>query len=213
MEQKDIFNGIEAVLFDLDGVLLDTEGIYTRFWSEMDREYPTGVENFAQVIKGSTLPSIYARYFPDKAVQADITRRLRQFEANMPYVLFDGVERLLAALHARGIKMAIVTSSNRSKMETVFAEVPVLKRYIDTLVTDEDVTASKPDPQGYLLAAKRLGADPHKCMVFEDSVNGLRAGRAAGAVVVGIATTNSMETIRPLCDIALPSIDKFRDRV
>lgn len=193
---------LKSVLFDLDGVLIDTEGIYTEFWADIDRLYPTGVENFALVIKGSTLPSILNKYFAPEH-HADIVRRLRDNEDNMVYRLFDGVEDLMASLAAEGVTMAIVTSSNRPKMDVVYAQVPAFGKYISALVTDEDVTASKPDPQGYLIAAERLGAAPGECVVVEDSIAGLRAGRAAGAAVAGIATTNPRSAIEPLADIVV----------
>lgn len=193
---------LKSVLFDLDGVLIDTEGIYTEFWADIDRLYPTGVENFALVIKGSTLPSILNKYFATEH-HADIVRRLRDNEDNMVYRLFDGVEDLMASLAAEGVTMAIVTSSNRPKMDEVYAQVPALGKYISALVTDEDVTASKPDPQGYLIAAERLGAAPGECVVVEDSIAGLHAGRAAGAAVAGIATTNPCSAIEPLADIVV----------
>jgi len=70
----------------------------------------------------------------------------------------------------------------------------------DAILTSEDFAASKPDPDCYLRAARRLGARPEDCVVFEDSFNGLRSGRAAGMTVVGLATTNAADAIRPLCD-------------
>lgn len=200
---------MQAALFDLDGVLIDTEGTYTEFWSAMDRDFPTGVADFAHVIKGSTLPHILQTYFPGEAVQAAIHRRLVEFERTMRYRMFDGVPELLAQLRREGLKIAMVTSSNRKKMDSVFQQLPSLQAAIDTMITDEDVTHSKPDPEGYLLAARRLGAEPSQCYVFEDSLNGLRAGRAAGAVVVGVATTNPRQVIAPLSDIVVDNTADF----
>ena len=108
---------MKAALFDLDGVLVDTEGIYTEFWSAMDRLYPTGVPGFSMVIKGSTLDTILNTYFPDKAIQDDIVARLKEFERTMPYRMFPGVPELLKRLRDRGFKIAIVTSSNLLKMK------------------------------------------------------------------------------------------------
>ena len=90
-------------------------------------------------------------------------------------------------------------------MASLFSAIPELETLADTIVTDEDVTESKPSPQGYLLAASRLGIEPEHCAVVEDSLAGLRAGRAAGALVIGISTTNAEEKIRPLSDVVLPS--------
>lgn len=196
-------NNMKAALFDLDGVLVDTEGIYTEFWSAMDRLYPTGVPGFSMVIKGSTLDTILNTYFPDKAIQDDIVARLKEFERTMPYRMFPGVPELLKRLRDRGFKIAIVTSSNLLKMKNLFVQLPELEKMVDIVITDEDVTRSKPDPQGYLLAAERLGVPAEDCYIFEDSLNGLRAARAAGGTVVGITTTNPESAVAPLADIVL----------
>lgn len=200
---------LKAVLFDLDGVLLDTEGIYTDFWSDIDRRFPTGVDNFAAVIKGNTLSNILATYFPDKAIQAHIHRLLIDQELNMPYRMFPGALDLVEGLRDAGINTAIVTSSTLAKMKNVFRTLPRLENAIDTLVTDEDVTASKPDPQGYLIAARRLKAAPGEFIVVEDSMAGLEAGRRAGAFVVGIATTNPMDAVTPACHFAVDAIARL----
>ena len=192
-----------GALFDLDGTLIDSESQYTQFWSAMDVLYPTGVDNFAMVIKGSTLPKILDTYFPDPTYQADIRQRLADFENNMQLPMYPGVPQLLRDLRAAGWMLAVVTSSNPAKMAVVRRHNPGFDSMFDTIVTDADVTRSKPDPQGYQLAAGRLGCRPDCCAVFEDSINGLEAGRRSGAKVVGIATTNSRERIAPLSDIVV----------
>lgn len=193
----------------MDGVLVDTESIYTEFWSDMDRRFPTGVAGFAQVIKGSTLTNILDTYFPDKSVQDRIVDMLKQHERDMRYRLFDGVAELLAALRQRGLRMAIVTSSNRAKMKHLFAQLPELEKAMDIVITDEDISRSKPDPEGYLLAAERLGIPAEECYIFEDSLNGLRAARAAGGVVVGVATTNPRKVVEEMSDITVDTLADF----
>lgn len=200
---------IKAVLFDLDGVLIDTEGIYSCFWNEMDSLYPTGVADFANVIKGNTLSNILNKYFPDKEIQENIKRRLVKQENEMDYRLYDGAVALMSELRHKGIKTAIVTSSNLKKMKHLFTVLPELKDNIDLLITDEDVTASKPDPQGYLLAASKLGAGKGEFVVVEDSLAGLEAGRRAGAFVLGIATTNSREVVEKMADMTIDEIGRI----
>lgn len=197
---------MKAVLFDLDGVLVDTEGIYTAFWSGVDDRYPTGVDNFALAIKGNTLDNILSTYFPDTEIQGRIRKELADFEANMQYQLFDGVTDLLAHLKAHKIPAAIVTSSSRRKMGHLFSRLDGFRDYFADVITDEDITHSKPDPEGYLLAAGRLGAAPEDCAVFEDSVAGVKAGQAAGAFVVGVATTNTPDKLSPYADIVIGSM-------
>ncbi|MDE6301101.1 MAG: HAD family phosphatase [Muribaculaceae bacterium] len=206
-------NKIRAVLFDLDGVLVDSEGIYTDFWAAVDRQYPTGVENFAYVIKGTTLTEILGRYFPDSDIREKICLLLRKQENEMVYRLFDGIIPMLEELRRRGIMTAIVTSSNRRKMQSLFEAIPELEALTDTVVTDEDVTESKPSPQGYLLAARRLGVTPGEYAVVEDSLAGLRAGRAAGALVIGISTTNPVEKVSPLSDMVLSTAAELAEKI
>ena len=94
-------------------------------------------------------------------------------------------------------------------MEGLFSQVPSLRTLVDTIITDHDVQRSKPDPQGYLLAASRLGCRPADCLIFEDSLQGIEAGRRAGARVIGIATTNPRSAVEPVADLTLNTIADF----
>lgn len=199
---------LRGALFDLDGVLVDSEGIYTEFWKEIDKDFPTGVDNFALVIKGTTLKNILATYFSEDDYP-EILRRLKKQEQEMVYRLFAGAEEVLTRLRAEGWRIAIVTSSNPAKMDGLFTQVPKLRTLVDTVITDQDVQRSKPDPQGYLLAASRLGCNPADCLVFEDSLQGIEAGHRSGARVIGIATTNSRRTVEEVADLTLDTIADF----
>ncbi len=186
---------MKAALFDLDGVLIDTEPVYTEIWSNIERHFPTGIDNFAQRIKGTTLPDILSQYFR-KEDYAAIISMLTEAEDNMEYPLFTGTVPFLKKLKEAQIPAAIVTSSNDIKMRRLFAMYPGFNEFFDAIITDSHVKRSKPDPEGYLLAASKLGVEPADCVVFEDSFNGLKAGVAAGASVVAIATTNSADSLR-----------------
>jgi len=194
-----------AALFDLDGVLIDSESVYSRFWTEIDRIYPTGIPDYALHIKGTTLPEIL-KDFPDPMVRADILHRISEFQASMSFELFPGVSDFLTALSVAGVPSAIVTSSDSRKMDMLFSQLPDLRRHFSVVIDASQVSRSKPDPQGYLLAAEALGVNPHDCFVFEDSIQGLKAGCAAGATVVALATTYPRTTVAPL---AMHVIDSF----
>lgn len=194
-----------GVLFDLDGVLIDSETTYTKFWSEIGKIYPTGVENFAIAIKGTTLPSIL-KYFPDADVREDIVKRLGNFQNHMEFPLFPGAKELLEGLKYAEIPTAIVTSSDASKMQLLFSQHPWFPELLTAIIDASKVTKSKPDPQGYLLGADAIGVDPTRCYVFEDSLQGLAAGRAARARVIGVATTYSRDRITPLADMVIDSV-------
>lgn len=196
---------MKAALFDLDGVLIDTEPVYTRIWNDIEKHFPTGKENFAQIIKGSTLPKILNTYFRPED-HAAIIAMLEDAEESMDYPLFTDTIPFLQRLRDAGIPAAIVTSSNDRKTNRLFAMYPGFRDYFASVVTDSRVRHSKPDPEGYLLGASDLSTDPADCVVFEDSFNGLKAGRAAGCTVVGLSTTNPAESLTDLADIVVPSL-------
>lgn len=195
----------KAALFDLDGVVFDTEPQYTVFWGMICRQYHPEHPGLEHEIKGSTLTQIYDRWFsgPLASEQASITARLDDYEQQMHYDYITGFEALVADLHRHGVKTAVVTSSNIPKMESVYRYQPRFKELFDAILTSEDFSRSKPDPDCYLKAAARFNVSPEECIVFEDSFNGLKSGRAAGMRVVGLATTNSAEAIAPYSDIQI----------
>ncbi|MDE5594531.1 MAG: HAD family hydrolase [Muribaculaceae bacterium] len=197
-----------AALFDLDGVLIDSEGVYFDFWDNIEKKYPTGIPNFASAIKGSTLNKIMD-YYPDPEVRKSVVELLKEQERSMRYVIFDGVLPFLDELKRRKVPCAIVTSSNEEKMNKLFAQHPEFEAYFEVVITDRQVTKSKPDPQGYLLAAEKLGCQPCDCYVFEDSLLGLEAGRRSGAKVVGLATTNSADKISAMADKVISSFKQL----
>lgn len=195
----------KAALFDLDGVVFDTEPQYTVFWGMICRQYHPEHPGLEHEIKGSTLTQIYDRWFsgPLASERAFITARLDNYEQQMHYDYITGFEALVADLHRHGVKTAVVTSSNIPKMESVYRYQPRFKELFDAILTSEDFSRSKPDPDCYLKAAARFNVSPEECIVFEDSFNGLKSGRAAGMRVVGLATTNSAEAIAPYSDIQI----------
>jgi HAD superfamily hydrolase (TIGR01509 family) len=196
---------LKAALFDLDGVVFDTEPQYSIFWGSQCRLYHPEHPGLEHEIKGQTLTQIYDQWFsgPLLKEQPIITQRLNDYEAQMHYDYIDGFEQLIADLHAHGVKTAVVTSSNLPKMQAVYSYQPKFRELFDAILTSEDFERSKPDPDCYLKAAARLGAQTCECIVFEDSFNGLRSGRAAQMAVVGLATTNPVDAIRELSDIQI----------
>ena len=193
---------IKAALFDLDGVIFDTEPQYTIFWGAQCREFHPEHPGLEHEIKGSTLDQIYNKWFAGEleTKREEVTQRLNAFEAQMHYDYLAGLEAFLADLHRAGVKTAVVTSSNQPKMQSVYRSHPEFQSLFDAILTSEDFAESKPSPDCYLRAAARLGATPAESIVFEDSINGLLSGRAAKMFVVGLPTTNSRERIKELSD-------------
>ncbi|GHT48486.1 phosphatase [Bacteroidia bacterium] len=195
----------QAFLFDLDGVILDTESQYDVFWKKTAEKYQLGIENFEQLIKGTTLPNIIAKYFshlPEEQ-QKEVETTNRAFDVQLKMYTIPGALEFLAKLKKSGAKMGLVTSSSDEKLEYVFRELPI-KQYFDTVVSADRITRGKPDPMCYLLAAKDLDVLPENCYVFEDSFNGIQSGKAAGMKVIGLATTNPAESIQADCIQVIP---------
>ena len=198
MEKKEM----KAALFDLDGVVFDTEPQYSVFWGAQCREFHPEHPGLEHEIKGQTLVQIYDAWFSGDLAEKQpmITERLNRFEQQMDYIYVPGFEEYISQLRSKGVKTAVVTSSNQPNMEAVYQSHPEFRSMFDAILTSEDFERSKPDPDCYLKAAQRLGVKVEDCVVFEDSFNGLKSGKAAGMYVVGLSTTNPATAIRPYCD-------------
>lgn len=204
-------DNIKAVLFDLDGVVFNTEPQYTVFWGAQCREFHPDKPGLEHMIKGQTLVQIFDKHFGGelKYAQDIIIQRLNEFEKTMTFNYIDGFIEFIIMLRSKGIKTAIVTSSNIAKMEFVYHSCKEFKAMFDAILTSEDFERSKPDPDCYEKAASRLGIERSECIVFEDSFNGLLSGRAAGMRVVGLSTTNSAESIANYADIVIENYKGF----
>ena len=205
---SEISNRQCGVLWDLDGVLLDSEGKYSIFWARMDEEHPTGIDNFASYIKGFHLNRIMG-YFESEEVRQQILDELLTFERDMVYEFFPGAIELVKQLRVAGIPMAIVTSSDRKKMQSLYSQHPEFPTLFDHIITGDMVTKAKPDPECFLTGAKLLGVDIKDCIVFEDSRNGLIAARESGAMVIGLPTTLAPDVVSQLCDMMVDAVSQL----
>ncbi len=199
----------KVALFDLDGVVLNTECQYTDFWAGMGEKYFHSGMEFANMIKGSTLVQIMDKHFKDDTkVQQEITAALDDFEKSMAYDYIEGFPRFISDIRNAGIKTAVVTSSNIKKMENVYRAHPEFKSLFDAILTSEDFEHSKPHPDCYFKGAKRFGVQPDMCVGFEDSINGLKAVKAAGMYCVGLETTNPHDVVAKYADLV---VDNYLD--
>lgn len=205
-----------VVLFDLDGVVLDTESQYTVLWNNIGKKYGD-VGEIGRLSKGQTLTHILDTYFKGQTeLQKHIIEELYEFEQNMSYAPIPGVMEFMKQLKAASVPMAVVTSSNKAKMENVYRHYPDFKDIVGHVFTSESFTRSKPDPECFLMAMHALRGTPEDTVVFEDSVNGLKAARASGATVVGLVTSNPREVVEPLSDYAINdftsmSLDRLKE--
>ncbi|OEJ27788.1 phosphatase [Streptomyces agglomeratus] len=180
----------EALLFDNDGTLLSSLESVIRCWTRWAGEYGISAEEFAAVeLHGRPAAEIAADLLPADVVPAAVAR-IEQLEVEDvtsagAVVLLPGTAALLASLPAD--RWAVVTSATRRLAEARLAEAGIRPK---AMIAADDITRGKPDPEPYLLAARRLGVDPARCVVFEDAPAGLQAGRAAGMTTVALATTH-----------------------
>ena len=191
---------ITAVLFDMDGLVLDTEKLYTRFWQEaanalgypMTKEQALGMRSLN---RGAGLAKMQSYFGP--AVDYDLIRNKRiqlmdAFVEREGVYLKPGIHELLAFLKEQGIKTAIATSSPMERTLLYLGSVG-LQNSFDELVSGYMVEKGKPEPDIYLYAAQKLGVNPGNCMVLEDSPAGILAAHRAGCLPVMIPDQDEPE--------------------
>lgn len=180
----------DAVLFDNDGTLTDSVPATVRAWATWAAEYGITTEQLADQHGVPALQT--ARLLvPDRHVEA-----FERIEA-LELADVDDIRALpgaVDALAALGRCAAIVTSATRPLASVRLEAAGLLVPHV--LVTVDDVTHGKPDPEPYLLAASRLGVDPARCLVVEDAPAGLTSGRAAGCATLGLATTHEADHLQ-----------------
>ena len=195
-----------AVVFDMDGLLFDTEALYQEAMLAVAAEASVAVtsELFLNLV-GRPWPTnrrfLLDHFGPDFAVDAFAASWLEQFRLLAPtrLALKPGVLELLDILDAMGLPRAIATSSKPQNAQHHLATFDLTHRF-DTIVAQGDTTRGKPDPDPYLLAAERLGVEPALCLALEDSHNGVRSASAAGMMTVMVPDLlPPTDEIRGLC--------------
>jgi beta-phosphoglucomutase family hydrolase len=196
---------LAAVLFDFDGVVIDSHEAHGRSWfalaEELGKElsHETFVSTFGQRNE-SILPFLgWAKEGDRERIQLlgdrkeGLYREILRAEGIEPLA---GVVALLEDLKANGIPCAIGTSTPLANVECVL-EITGLAGYFQDIAASEDVSRGKPDPEVFLKAAGKLGADPASCVVIEDAQVGLRAAKAGGMKAVGVTTTHPAASLAP----------------
>lgn len=181
---------IQGVIFDMDGLMFDTERIWATLWepalTSLGLKYPEGLGEAARGTSGASMDAVLRRFLgadcDTKAVNAALHREAdRAFEAAPPKK--PGLDELLKWLDANHIPMAVASSSKR---HTILHHLDSwnMAHYFKAVVSGEDVADSKPNPEIFRIAAQKLCTAPEHTLVLEDSFNGVRAGAAGGFVTV-----------------------------
>ncbi|WP_101690161.1 HAD family hydrolase [Dysgonomonas massiliensis] len=202
---------ISTVLFGLDGVIVDTEKYYDKFWNKIAKENGLKIENFSDKIQGMTFGSIIDLYFaisPLEDKQA-IRKALVDMESSIDYrsIVIPGVLEFIQYVREKDYRVGLVTSSSLAKTKGVL-ECLGLSDAFDTVVTSESIKKGKPDPMGYVLAQTNLGVRSADCVVFEDAFTGIKAATYAFMRVIGVATSLSADFLK---DYTYDVIHDFTD--
>ena len=202
----------QGAIFDMDGLLFDTERIFQDSWTEMAvrlgqilrPDFPAAVAGTS----GAGMREVIRQYYPDvdpfSFQEGCISRAADILKEGIPEK--PGVREILEFFRAKKIKLAVASSSLR-KMVMYNLRRAGIDRYFDAMISGEEVLRGKPEPDIFLLAAQRLGCAPENCYVFEDGINGVRAGIAAGCVTIMIPDLfEPAEDIRANCAGIYPDL-------
>jgi HAD superfamily hydrolase (TIGR01509 family) len=208
---------IKAVLFDMDGVIADTEYAVAQATIDMFKEL-YGVE----VKKDDFLPFVgtggrsYIKGVAEKyKISFDMDKALKIREKNFAKIAlsgtikpFPGIVELIREAKSLGLKTAIATSSQKTILTVTLRSINIDKSEFNVITTVEECKNVKPDPEIFLLTAKKLGVSPKDSVVIEDSPAGIKAGKKGGFIVVGVASTFSKDKLQE-ADFVLGSLQEL----
>lgn len=181
----------KGAIFDMDGVLFDTERIYQDTWQEIAAERRIKLDSgFVKTISGTNgkkMLQVVEKYYrvPDGTVIADVCMSRVREKLSVHVPVKKGVYEILRFLKEKDIRTAVASSTSRQQIEKNL-RMTGIRGYFDEIVSGSEVKHGKPEPDIFLCAAGRIGCRPEECFVFEDSENGVRSGHAAGCVTIMI---------------------------
>ncbi len=205
---------IKAALFDMDGLLIDSEKVYRDCWIQAAQELGYAFDEEKALALRSldkTLANaLFINWFSDKTAYERVKERRKEIMNEKikqePLQGKPGVRSLICELEKRGIKSAVVTASPQKRARMHLGSVG-LNGLFETIITTEDVKKGKPFPDVYLYAAGKLGVKPEECLAFEDSPNGVKSAHEAGCQTVLIPDlTPVTEELMPYVDYVYGSL-------
>lgn len=206
---------IKAVIFDLDGVLVDTEKIQMHALLRVLKKFKIA-PNIEEVRKyeGALLEELLEDILKKRGViEVDVKKlaeERRKFALTLiskhNITVFEGAHKLIADFKKLNLKIVVATAANRKRSELILSKTR-LDKSIDLLITGSDVSKGKPDPEIFLLVAKKLKVYPKECLVIEDSENGVEAAKAAGMFCV--AKDNGAKENHTKADLVVGSLSEI----
>jgi sugar-phosphatase len=203
-----------AILFDIDGTLVDSTPVVERSWRTWAQEYRVDAGEVLRVCHGRRTEDTVAEFVAPQQLEVAVARLQALESADFDGVTaLPGAQQILEALTPQ--RWAAVTSGERDLMtgRLSAAHLPIP----ETMICAEDVTVGKPSPEGYLLAAGALGLDAKHCVVVEDAPAGIAAGLTAGARVVAVTTTHTADQVADadviVADLSCLRVDSTDDGV
>ena len=202
---------MKAAIFDMDGVIADTNPYHTIAWREYYQRNgkPLSDADFVKYVSGNHNRAIARHLFAGQDLTDEEAYRIGDEkealfrELYAPHIVpVPGIPEFLKALKAAGIKTAVGTSAPVENLDFVMEKLG-LREYFDVLLHEKLVNHPKPDPEIYQLAMQMLGVSPADSVIFEDSMTGIRAARASGARVGGVATTHTPEELAEVADFVI----------
>ena len=195
-EARQLGSKVKAVLFDMDGVLIDAKDWHYEALNKALGLFGIEISRYDHVHTFDGLPTkvklqmISENHFLPVQLHDFINQMKQRYTADLIYQRCHPMfqhEYALSKLHLEGYRIAVCSNSIRSTIELMM-ERAQLTSYLDLIISNEDVTKAKPDPEMYLTAMKRFGLRPEECIVVEDNPKGIQAGKASGAAVLEVAT-------------------------
>ena len=207
---------LKGAIFDMDGLMVDTEKLYLKFWMlaakdygyDMKPEHVFAIRSMARKYSIPKIKSFLGEDCPTEEIRAHRTALMNEYVRENGIEVKKGLFTLLDYLRGRGIKMAVATATPRGRTEEYLRIIGAYD-YFSAMVCGDMITNGKPAPDIYLTAAKALGLPPEECAAFEDSPNGITAAHAAGCHAVMIPDmTQPDEEIKPLLSAVYDSLDE-----